>query len=61
MTAAALKDLRPGTAKSAVRTAEKARAPRPALRKTGLFGPPRPRVKTKDIAQVRGFVRIEDD
>jgi type IV pilus assembly protein PilC len=43
--AAALRALEPGTAE---RKAAPAR--RKAARKTGLFGPPRPRVKTKDIA-----------
>jgi type IV pilus assembly protein PilC len=54
MAAAASRDLDPRTAESSVQAPEKAapRAParRKAVRKTGLFGPPRPRVGTKDIA-----------
>ena len=52
--AAAARQFVPGTAESIVRTPEKAapKAPgrRRAVRKTGLFGPPRPRVNTNDIA-----------
>jgi type IV pilus assembly protein PilC len=33
-----------------VKAAPKPRGPKQAVRKPGLFGPPRPRVKTKDIA-----------
>ena len=54
MTAAALREVDVKTAKSVVRTPEKAapKAPgrRQAGRKTGLFGPPRPKVRTKDLA-----------
>src|SRR5687768_8806549 len=54
MAAAALRPLDPRTAESVIRAPRKApaKAPirRPAVRKSGLFGPPRPRVRTKDIA-----------
>src|SRR5262245_15631198 len=45
MAAAALRALDP-----IVRSPEKSPPKAPARKKTGLFGPPRPRVKTKDIA-----------
>jgi len=48
MAAAAARDLEPGTAPG--KAAPRAPARRKPVRKTGLFGPPRPRVKTKDIA-----------
>jgi type IV pilus assembly protein PilC len=54
MAAAALRDLDAGAAKSVARAQSKSTPPAPggraAVRKTGLFGPPRPRVRTKDIA-----------
>src|SRR6185295_9748908 len=51
MAAAAARDVEAQTAPRVARTPEKAPpARRKAARKTGLFGPPRPGVKTKDIA-----------
>lgn len=54
MAAAAARDLDSGIAQRLVRASEKAAAKSPARRKpsrrAGLFGPPRPRVKTNDIA-----------
>jgi len=54
MAAAAFRDLDRRTAESIVRApakaAPKALVRRKAVRKTGLFGSPRPRVKTRDIA-----------
>jgi len=54
MAAAAARDLDRRTAESGIRIPEKRTPPAPArrkaVRKTGFFGPPRPRVKTKDIA-----------
>jgi type IV pilus assembly protein PilC len=51
MAAAASRDLDPKAVERSVRAPGKAApARRKATRKTGLFGPPRPRVGTKDIA-----------
>jgi type IV pilus assembly protein PilC len=50
MAAATSRDLDPRIAGSSVRTPKNAAPPAGVRRKTGLFGPPRPRVKTKDIA-----------
>lgn len=51
MAAAASRDLEPRASEKNVRAAA-ARSPvrRKAVRRSGLFGPPRPRVKTKDVA-----------